>query len=138
MFSYQWKIFPIQQPTRSLVCLSNRISCSPASLGITINTLANKFAEFFLTISKKLFFWHNKNTIVFLPYYFNIKSKENVLGVVCPQFKCNECNGGVTNYTSSTIRLSILVTVLHSLHLYLKKNKFKNNMGETLCINVFS
>lgn len=138
MFSYQWKIFPIQQQTRSLVCLSNRISCSSTSLGITINTLANKFTEFFLTISKKLFFWHNKNTIVFLPYYFNIKSKENVLTSLVTLFRCNECNGGVTNYSSSTIRLSILVTVLHSLHLYLKKNKFKNNMGETLCINVFS
>ena len=106
MFSYQRKIFSIQKQTSRLMCLTDRITCSPATLGITINTLTNKFTEFFLTISKKLFFWHNKNTIGFLPYFYNNKSQNYALGVVCPHIYCNECNQSVTNYYSSTIRLN--------------------------------
>ena len=106
MFSYQRKIFPIQKQTSRLVCLTNRIACFSSTLGITINALANKFTKFFLTIGKELFFSHNKNTIGFLPYFFNIKSQNYVLTSLVSLLKCNECNGGVTNYSSSTIRLN--------------------------------
>ena len=127
MFSYQWKISTIQQQTRSLICLTNRISCFSCTLGITINTLTNKFAEFFLTITKELFFWHNKNTIVFLPYYFNIKSKENVLTSFMVQFKCRKCNQSVTNTPiadkglSSVSTLSTLSTPIFEKKIILKK-----------------
>ena len=106
MFGYQRKIFPIQKQTSRLVCLTNRIACFSSTLGITINALANKFTKFFLTIGKELFFSHNKNTIGFLPYFYNNKSQNYALGVVCPHIYCNECNQSVTNYSSSTIRLN--------------------------------
>ena len=127
MFSYQRKIFSIQKQTSRLMCLTDRISCSPATLGITINTLTNKFTEFFLTIGKKLFFWHNKKTIGFLPYFYNIKSQNYVLTSLVSLLKCNECNGGVTNYSSSTIRLNTtrymvtLVTPFFEKKIILKK-----------------
>ena len=64
---------------------------------------------------------------MFLPYYFNIKSKENVLGVVCLQLKCRKCNQSVTNTPiadkglSSVSTLSTLSTPIFEKKIILKK-----------------
>ena len=111
MFSYKWKIFTIQKQTSSFMCLRMRISCSPSTLAIAINTLANKFAEFFLSISKKLFFWHNKKTIGFLPYFFNKKTKENVLTSFITHYNCRNCNQSVTTTPIADKGLNTLSTL---------------------------
>ena len=111
MFNNQWEISTIQQQARSLVSLAMRITCSSRTLGITINALANKPTKFFLSIGKKLFFRHNKKTIVFLPYFYNIKTQNYVLGVVCPQIKCNQCNQSVTTYLIADKGLNTLSTL---------------------------
>src|SRR6056300_1086182 len=106
MFDHQWKIPTIQQQARSFISLSMRITCSPCTFGITVNALTNKFTKFFLSVGKKLFFCHNKKTIVFLPYFFNIKTQNYVLTSLVALLKCNQCNQSVTTYLSSTIRLN--------------------------------
>ena len=135
MFSNKRKISTIQQQTRSLVCLPYRITCFSRTFRIAINTLEYKFTELFLSISQKLFFSH-KNTIVFLPYFYNIKTKNNVLTSLVNKYKCNKCNQSVTSYSIADKSLNTIYTFIHLLHLYLKKNNFKNNMGRTLC-NIF-
>ena len=111
MFSYKWKIFTIQKQTSSFMCLRMRISCSPSTLAIAINTLANKFAELFLSISKKLFFWHNKKTIGFSPYFFNIKTEKNVLTSFMTHYKCRNCNQSVTTTPIADKGLNTLSTL---------------------------
>ena len=137
MFDHQWKISTIQQQARSLISLSMRITCSPCTFGITVNALTNKFTKFFLSVGKKLFFCHNKKTIVFLPYFFNIKTQNYVLTSFMTSFRCNECNESVMNYLSSTIRLNhthysfTLITPFFEKKIILKK------YGENTMWNVF-
>ena len=97
MFSNKWKIPTIQKQTCSFVSLAMRISCLSSTFSITVDTLTNEFTKFFLTISKKFFFWHNKKTIGFLPYFFNIKTQKYVLTSFMVQLKCRKCNQSVTN-----------------------------------------
>ena len=135
MICYQGKISTIQQQTRSLICLSNRITCFPATFSITINTLKDKFTEFFLSICKELFFSH-KNTIVFLPYYFNLKTKRNGFEGTRKPFKCISVYK-VCKLFYITQRFEHVYTFIH-LHTTFFKNKNKiNNMGRTLCKTLF-
>lgn len=127
MFNNQWEISTIQQQARSLISLAMRITCSSRTLGITINALANKPTKFFLSIGKKLFFRHNKKTIVFLPYFYNKKTQNYVLTSFMTPSKCNECNESVMTYLSSTIRLNhthysfTLITPFFEKKIILKK-----------------
>jgi len=133
MFDHQWKISTIQQQARSLISLSMRITCSPCTFGITINALANKPTKFFLSIGKKLFFRHNKKTIVFLPYFFNIKTQNNVLTSLVTLLKCNQCNQSVTTYLIADKGLNALSTLSTlSTPFFEKKIILKKYGGNTM------
>ena len=138
MFCYKWKISPIQKQTSSFICLTMRISCSPATLGITINTLANKSTEFFLSISKELFFWHNKNTIGFLPYFFNIKSQKYVLTSFMAHMKCRKCNQSVTTNPIADKGLNSLSTLSTLSTPKFEKKIILKKYGENTMYKCFS